>query len=68
VIGATSLPCMLYNNPIAYGTDVSAEELSAWPPGTRTSRPSRSDGDVRRIAAIRSLLAIGCRSSWAWTT
>ena len=29
VIGATRLPCMLYNNPIAYGTDVSAEELAA---------------------------------------
>src|SRR5207344_1887336 len=27
VIEATSLSCMLYNNPIAYGTDVSAEQL-----------------------------------------
>src|SRR5689334_11852450 len=27
VIGATSLSCMLYNNPIAYGTDVSATQM-----------------------------------------
>ena len=27
VLGATELSCMLYNNPIAYGTDVSPEEM-----------------------------------------
>src|SRR5512145_1347434 len=27
VIAETSLPCMLYNNPIAYGTDVLPDEL-----------------------------------------
>ena len=33
VIGETPLPCMLYNNPIAYGTDVLPEqmvELARW--------------------------------------
>src|SRR6478735_5861653 len=28
VIGATSLSCMLYNNPIAYGTDVTPDQLA----------------------------------------
>jgi dihydrodipicolinate synthase/N-acetylneuraminate lyase len=27
VIGATTLSCMLYNNPIAYGTDVVPDQL-----------------------------------------
>ena len=27
VIGATDLPCMLYNNPVAYGTDVVPEQV-----------------------------------------
>ena len=27
VICATPLPCMLYNNPIAYGTDVLPEQM-----------------------------------------
>jgi 1-pyrroline-4-hydroxy-2-carboxylate deaminase len=57
VIGATSLPCMLYNNPIAYGTDVSAEELSALASQhANLEAVKESSGDVRRIAAIRALL------------
>ena len=58
VIGATPLPCMLYNNPIAYGTDVSAEELAdlaARHPNLEAVK--ESSGDVRRIAAIRALLS-----------
>ena len=56
VLEATPLPCMLYNNPIAYGTDVSAEELSALAarhPNLQAVK--ESSGDVRRIAAIRAL-------------
>jgi 4-hydroxy-tetrahydrodipicolinate synthase len=57
VIGATSLPCMLYNNPIAYGTDVSAEELAALASRhANLEAVKESSGDVRRIAAIRALL------------
>jgi 4-hydroxy-tetrahydrodipicolinate synthase len=57
VIGSTPLPCMLYNNPVAYGTDVSAEELA----GLAERHPNltavkESSGDVRRIAAIRAAL------------
>jgi dihydrodipicolinate synthase/N-acetylneuraminate lyase len=57
VIGATQLPCMLYNNPIAYGTDVSAEELASLA-GRHANLVAvkESSGDVRRIAAIRAAL------------
>jgi 4-hydroxy-tetrahydrodipicolinate synthase len=57
VIGATKLPCMLYNNPIAYGTDVSAEELAALAlRHANLVAVKESSGDVRRIAAIRAAL------------
>ena len=57
VIGATGLPCMLYNNPIAYGTDVTAEELAALASRhANLEAVKESSGDVRRVTAIRSLL------------
>ena len=57
VIGATRLPCMLYNNPPAYGTDVRPEELLAF----ASKHPNlvavkESSEDVRRVAAIRALM------------
>ncbi len=56
VIGATALPCMLYNNPIAYGTDVRPQEVceltEALP---NLAAVKESSGDVRRITALRSL-------------
>ena len=57
LIGATELPCMLYNNPIAYGTDVSAQELAELAGRhANLAAVKESSGDVRRIAAIRALL------------
>ena len=57
VIGSTPLPCMLYNNPVAYGTDVSAEELAALAARhPNLEAVKESSGDVRRIAAIRAAL------------
>ena len=57
VIGSTPLPCMLYNNPVAYGTDVSAEELAALAARhPNLEAVKESSGDVRRIAAIRAVL------------
>lgn len=57
VIGATSLPCLLYNNPIAYGTDVLPEQIrelaDALP---NLAAVKESSTDVRRITAIRALL------------
>ena len=57
VLGSTPLPCMLYNNPIAYGTDVSAEELAALAARhPNLAAVKESSGDVRRITAIRAAL------------
>jgi 4-hydroxy-tetrahydrodipicolinate synthase len=58
VFEATPLPCMLYNNPIAYGTDFLPEQI-----GELTSEHENlkavkeSSADVRRVSAIRALLA-----------
>ncbi|MGH8187557.1 MAG: dihydrodipicolinate synthase family protein [Steroidobacteraceae bacterium] len=57
VISATSLPCMLYNNPPAYKTDFIPEQiaqLAAEHPNLRAVK--ESSGDARRITAIRALL------------
>lgn len=57
VFQATSLPCMLYNNPIAYGTDFLPEqiqELAAEHGNLQAVK--ESSADVRRVSAIRVLL------------
>lgn len=57
VIAATDLPCMLYNNPIAYKTDFSPEQIAELAhefPNVQAVK--ESSGDVRRFAALRSLL------------
>lgn len=57
VIAATPLSTMLYNNPIAYGTDVKPEQLARF--CSRFSNlhaVKESSGDVRRIAGIRAAL------------
>ncbi|HZP68210.1 MAG TPA: dihydrodipicolinate synthase family protein [Rudaea sp.] len=57
VIEATPLPCMLYNNPVAYKTDFQAAqiaELAARHPNLQAVK--ESSGDVRRFAAIRALV------------
>ena len=57
VIAATKLSCMLYNNPIAYGTDLSAEEVKALADKHGNVHALKeSSGDVRRITAVRALL------------
>jgi 4-hydroxy-tetrahydrodipicolinate synthase len=57
VFQATPLPAMLYNNPIAYGTDVTPEMIA----GLAARHPNlaavkESSGDARRFTAIRALL------------
>jgi 1-pyrroline-4-hydroxy-2-carboxylate deaminase len=57
VFEATSLSCMLYNNPIAYGTDFLPEhiqELAAEHENFHAVK--ESSADVRRVSAIRALL------------
>ncbi|MCI4372736.1 MAG: dihydrodipicolinate synthase family protein [Thermoplasmata archaeon] len=57
VLGATSVPCMLYNNPSAYGTDVLPEQiLELAEEHSLLTGVKESSGDVRRITGIRSLL------------
>ncbi len=56
VIGATRLSCMLYNNPIAYGTDVTAEQMEQLVANANLHAVKESSGDVRRITAITSRL------------
>ena len=52
VIEATSLSCMLYNNPIAYGTDVTAEQLAELARHDNLHAVKESSGDVRRVTAV----------------
>src|SRR5688572_6618698 len=57
VLGATELPCMLYNNPIAYKTDFTPEhvaELAREFPHLRAVKESSTD--VRRVTALSALL------------
>jgi 1-pyrroline-4-hydroxy-2-carboxylate deaminase len=57
VCKATPLSCMLYNNPVAYGTDFLPEhisELAAEIPNLDAVKESSTD--VRRVTEIRALL------------
>lgn len=57
IFNATSLSCMLYNNPVAYGTDFLPEqiaELSEEFPNLHAVKESSTD--VRRVTAIRALI------------
>lgn len=64
VIKATELPCIIYNNPVAYKTDfvpTQIAELAADLPNVQAVKESSTD--VRRVAGIREVcgdrLAIG---------
>ena len=57
VCEATGLSCMLYNNPVAYGTDFVPEQiaqLAAEIPNLHAVKESSTD--VRRVTAIRALI------------
>jgi dihydrodipicolinate synthase/N-acetylneuraminate lyase len=56
VCAATELSCMLYNNPVAYGTDFTPEQIAEMTneiPNMHAVKESSTD--VRRITAIRAL-------------
>jgi 4-hydroxy-tetrahydrodipicolinate synthase len=55
VIGATPLSCMLYNNPIAYGTDVTPAQLRELGRQPNLHAVKESSGDVRRVTAVREM-------------
>src|SRR5690606_42008831 len=57
VVRATKLPILLYNNPLAYKTDFTPEqiaELAAEFPQIEAVKESSCD--IRRFAAIRALI------------
>jgi 4-hydroxy-tetrahydrodipicolinate synthase len=57
VLSATPLSAMIYNNPIAYGTDLTAREietLAGRHPNVHAVK--ESSGDARRITALRVTL------------
>jgi dihydrodipicolinate synthase/N-acetylneuraminate lyase len=57
VLRASSLPCMLYNNPPAYGVDFTPEcvaELAARHDNLVAVK--ESSGDARRVTAVKALL------------
>jgi 4-hydroxy-tetrahydrodipicolinate synthase len=57
VIDATELSCMLYNNPIAYGTDVVPDQvLELADMHENLHAIKESSGDVRRVTALRARL------------
>jgi 1-pyrroline-4-hydroxy-2-carboxylate deaminase len=57
VFQATSLPCMLYNNPIAYGTDFLPEQIAELAEEFNNFQAVKeSSADVRRVSAIRALI------------
>ena len=57
IIAATRLSCMLYNNPIAYRTDVRAEQLEELAQRhDNLHAVKESSGDVRRVTAVRERL------------
>ncbi len=57
VFRATELPCMLYNNPVAYGTDFLPEQIQELATEHENlAAVKESSTDVRRVTAIRALL------------
>ena len=57
VFKATALPCMLYNNPVAYGTDFLPEHVQELASAHENLvAVKESSTDVRRVSAIRALL------------
>lgn len=57
VIAATPLACLLYNNPVAYGTDVLPEDVARLAARHANLRAVKeSSTDVRRITALRALV------------
>jgi len=56
VFNATPLQCMLYNNPISYGTDFVPEQIRVLADEHENlAAVKESSADVRRITAIRAL-------------
>jgi dihydrodipicolinate synthase/N-acetylneuraminate lyase len=56
IFQATPLSCMLYNNPVAYGTDITPEQMIELRAGHENLHAVKeSSGDLRRITALKHL-------------
>jgi 1-pyrroline-4-hydroxy-2-carboxylate deaminase len=56
ILAATELPAMLYNNPVAYGTDFTPEQIQELASEfANLAAVKESSTDVRRVTAIRAL-------------
>lgn len=57
IMRATDLPCMLYNNPIAYGTDFKPEQIAVLAEQhANLEAVKESSSDIRRVTAIKALI------------
>lgn len=57
IFRATALPCMLYNNPVAYGTDFLPTQIAELAHEFENLQAVKeSSSDVRRVMAIREIL------------
>jgi 4-hydroxy-tetrahydrodipicolinate synthase len=57
VLRATPLSCMLYNNPVSYGTDFLPEQIAELAEEHKNlAAVKESSTDVRRVTAIRALI------------
>jgi 1-pyrroline-4-hydroxy-2-carboxylate deaminase len=57
VIGATELPCILYNNPVAYKTDFTPDLIAELATEHRNLQAVKeSSTDARRISGIRAVI------------
>jgi 1-pyrroline-4-hydroxy-2-carboxylate deaminase len=56
IFNATPLSCMLYNNPVAYGTDITPEQMVELRSRHENFHAVKeSSGDLRRITSLRYL-------------
>ena len=55
IISETPLSCMLYNNPLAYGTDILPAQVHELCRHENLHAVKESSGDLRRITAIREI-------------
>ena len=69
VAGATDLPIMIYNNPVAYNVDITPEMFARTGRRTATSSPSRNRRTTSAASPTSSTSwATAISSSQAWTT
>ena len=56
VASATSLPIMIYNNPVAYGIDIIPDDIARLADNSKFQAVKESSADTRRIPEIRKRL------------